>query len=163
MGTPEWSTADLCDDFGDAVQVVAPLLYDFGGRAQFSGEMVTVRVRDDNTLVRALLDTAGAARVLVVDGGGSTRCALLGDRLCALAVERGWAGVVVHGAVRDTAVLRGLPLGVRALAAVPKRSAKGGGGEEGISLAFGGATFTPGAWLYSDADGIALATRRLTA
>lgn len=158
-----FATTDLCDAHGDSARVVstAPPLGDFGGATRFSGAISTVRAPDDNTFVRAALEEPGAGRVLVVDGGASTRCALLGDMLGALAHDNGWAGVVVNGCVRDTAQLRALPIGVRALGAMPRKSDKKGRGERDVPVTFGGVTFTPGEWLYADADGIVVSARRL--
>jgi len=151
------ATADLCDELGAALQVAAPLLHDFGRRSAFGGPISTLRVFEDNTLVRATLESNGRGRVLVVDGGGSTRCALLGDRLATLAVEHGWAGVVIHGCVRDAAALAGVELGIRALATSPRQSGKGGAGEREVAVSFAGVTFHPGHHLYADADGIVVA------
>ena len=111
---------------GDAVRVAEPVFRDYGGVRSFSGEIETLRVFEDNALVRATLETAGRGRVLVVDGGGSVRTALLGGQLAALAVENGWSGVVIFGAVRDLPELRNTKLGIKALAAAPRRSAKQG-------------------------------------
>ncbi len=156
-----FSTADLCDAFGDAVHPAAPLFREFGAAASFHGPIATVRVSDDNALVREVLETAGGGRVLVVDGGGSTRCALVGGRLAQLALTNGWAGVVVNGCVRDSAEIARISVGVRALAAVPRKSAKTGAGEREVAVGFAGVTFTPGHWLYADGDGIVVAARDL--
>jgi regulator of ribonuclease activity A len=156
-----FSTADLCDTFGDAVHPAAPLFREFGAVARFHGPIATVRVADDNALVRGALADPGGGRVLVVDGGGSTRCALVGGRLAQLALTNGWAGVVVNGCVRDSAEIATLAVGVRALAAVPRKSGKTGAGEKEVAIAFAGVTFTPGHWLYADADGIVVAARDL--
>lgn len=155
------STADLCDEFGDDVRVAGPLFGDYGGSESFSGRVETVRVFEDNVLVRGALEEEGRGRVLVVDGGGSTRCALLGDRLAAMAHENGWAGVVVNGCIRDSAEVAKLPLGVKALHAVPRRSGKEGSGERGVAVEFAGVSFSPGDYLYADADGIVVAERGL--
>lgn len=156
-----WTTADLCDG-NPEIQVAAPVLRDFGGTPRFAGRIATVRVRDDNGLVRARLSSAGDGQVLVVDGGGSLSCALVGDRLGELAVANGWRGVVIHGCVRDSAALAGLSLGVRALATNPRRSRKSGEGENDAELHFAAVTWKPGAWLYADADGIVLSEYPLT-
>lgn len=155
-------TTDLCDANPD-LAVAAPILADFGGLAAFGGPIATLRVWEDNTLVRAALEQPGGGRVLVVDGGGSTSCALVGDILAGLALANGWAGVVVHGCVRDVAELRAIGIGVRALAACPRRSAKGGGGERDVTLSFAGVIFTPGHFLYADADGVVVSPRDLAA
>ena len=148
------STSDLCDRHGDRVAVAEPGLRDFGGRAAFSGPIETVRVFEDNALVRKVLETEGRGRVLVVDGGGSRRCALLGGRLAALAATNGWAGVVVHGCVRDVAEIRAASVGVKALDACPRPPAKTGAGEQGVALTFAGITFNPGYVLWGDEDGV---------
>ncbi len=163
---PAFSTADLCDlveNSGEELRVAEPVLRDFGGLLAFHGSIATLRCPEDNSLVRGALENPGAGRVLVVDGGGSTRCALLGDQLAALALERGWSGVVIWGCVRDSAALRRMPLGVKALAAQPCRSAKRGAGQAGSVLRFAGIEFQPGWHLYADADGIVLAARALHA
>ena len=154
-------TTDLCDAHAAELQIAAPLFRDFGGSPAFAGPISTVHVYEDNVLVRAALEEAGAGRVLVVDGGGSLRCALVGDLLGALGVKNGWAGIVVHGCVRDSAELARLPLGVRALATNPLRSEKRGEGQRDVPVAFAGVTFTPGHFLYADADGIVVAPRSL--
>lgn len=156
-----FSTADLSDACGDAVHQAAPLFREFGAADQFHGPIATVRVRDDNALVREVLETSGHGRVLVVDGGGSTRCALLGGRLAQLALTNGWAGVVVNGCVRDSFEIARLAVGVRALAAVPRKSGKTGAGEKDVAVEFAGVTFKPGHWLYADGDGIVVAARDL--
>lgn len=154
-------TADLCDRHDTDVQVAVPLLRDFGGTRSFAGPIATVRVHDDNTLVRRALEEPGNGRVLVVDGGGSTRCALVGDRLAGLAATNGWAGVVVHGCIRDVDAIASIPVGVKALASTPRRSGKTGGGEAGGVVEFAGVRFAPGHYLYADADGIVVADRQL--
>lgn len=154
-------TADLCDAFPDRVRVVAPLFRDLGGVNAFAGPIETLRVHEDNALVREALETAGGGRVLVVDGGGSLRTALVGGRLAALAHENGWSGVVVYGCVRDSAELAATPVGVKALSTQPMKSAKTGKGERGVPVTFGGVTFAPGDWLCADADGIVVADSEL--
>jgi regulator of ribonuclease activity A len=147
-------TSDLCDRYGDRVAVAEPLFRDFGGRAAFSGLIETVRVFEDNALVRAVLEGAGLGRVLVVDGGGSRRCALVGGRLAALASAQGWSGIVVNGCVRDVGEIAAAGIGVKALNACPRSSAKRGAGERSVPVGFAGVTFTPGHLIWGDADGI---------
>jgi regulator of ribonuclease activity A len=155
METAMTATADLCDADGDRVAVCAPILRGFGGRRAFAGPIRTLRVFEDNALVRAALEQPGEGAVLVVDGGGSLRCALVGGNLGVLAVDNGWAGIVVNGCVRDCDELAELPLGVLALASHPRRSAKGRfGGESGVVLEFGGIRWRPGAQLHADPDGV---------
>jgi regulator of ribonuclease activity A len=155
-----WTTPDLCDAY-PGLAVAEPIFRDYGGRRSFAGPVLTLRVQDDNTLVRATLETPGEGRVLVVDGGGSMRCALLGDRLAELAVTNGWAGVIVHGCIRDSTLVAAMDIGVKALATHPRRSGKGGGGERAVAVTFAGVTFAPGEWCYADADGIVVAPGRL--
>ena len=152
------STADLHDEYGDALQSCSLQLRRFGGVARFQGVVSTVRCHRDNALVKAALAEPGAGTVLVVDGGGSLESALVGDLVGASAVANGWAGVVVNGAVRDVVALGTLPLGVLALGSNPSRSAKDGVGDRDVPVAFGGVEFIPGAHLWADEDGI-LATR----
>jgi len=147
------TTADLLDEHGDRAQVCLLQFRSFGPAA-FSGPIATVRCREDNVLVRAAVGEPGDGRVLVVDGGGSYRCALLGDNLASIALENGWAGVVLNGCVRDSAALAGLGLGVKALGTNPRPSGKGGGGETGVPVEFGGVRFEPGARLHADEDGV---------
>ncbi|NJM05176.1 ribonuclease E activity regulator RraA [Candidatus Gracilibacteria bacterium] len=147
-------TTDLSDTHGDAVQVAEPLFRSFGGVQTFRGPISTLKVFEDNTLVRALLEEPGAGRTLVIDGGGSLRCALVGDQLGMLAVQNGWAGIIVYGCVRDSAALSQLALGIQALAAHPRRSGKRGEGQRDIAVTFAGVRFAPGDYLYADEDGI---------
>ncbi len=156
-----FATTDLCDEFGAEVRVAEPLFRDWGGSASFAGPIETLRVFEDNALVRAALEAPGHGRVLVVDGGGSLRTALVGGNLAALAHRNGWAGIVVHGCIRDAAELAGIPVGVKALHASPRKSAKAGVGERGVPVTFAGITFEPGAHLYADGDGIVVSGRDL--
>lgn len=157
----EFAVADLSDAHPEC-PILAPGLHDFGGRARFAGPIRTLKVFEDNALVRSTLESAGNGAVLVVDGGGSLRCALVGGMLGELALRNGWSGIVVHGCVRDVAELRALPLGVRALACHPRKSAKGahGGVADGM-LEILGARMTSGHWLYADEDGILVSQRAL--
>jgi len=156
-----WTTADLCDAHGEAVQVLGLAWRDYGGRAKFCGPIATVAAWEDNSLVRTALEGAGEGRVLVVDGGGSLRCAMIGDQLGAMAVRNGWAGVVVHGAIRDAAELATLPLGLKALGTNPRKSQKLGAGQQEVTVRIGAAAFGPGSYLYGDEDGVIVAARRL--
>lgn len=156
-----FATTDLSDAHPDA-QVCAPLFRDFGGSDAFFGRIETVKVYEDNTLVRATLKTPGDGRVLVVDGGGSLRCALVGGLLGQLAVDNGWTGIVVFGCVRDVAELAAQAVGVKALAAHPRKSLRGlHGGSAGVAVSFADVRFVPGDWLYADVDGIVVADRAL--
>lgn len=155
------ATTDLCDAHGESVRVVAPLFRDFGKVRHFAGTIATIKVFEDNVLVRAALEQPGEGRVLVVDGGGSLRCALMGDIIARLAVDSGWAAVVINGCVRDAEAIGELALGVRALGTHPRKSGKKGWGERDVPLSFGGVTFRPGEWLCADADGIVVAEQPL--
>ncbi len=148
------TTADLMDEREEQLASCELQLRPYGARRAFAGRVRTVRCRDDNVLVRRLLEQPGSGQVLVVDGGGSLHTALLGDVIAGLAATNGWEGVVINGAVRDVAALAALDLGVRALGSQPRRSAKAGAGEVDVPVTFGGATFRPGAELWSDEDGI---------
>jgi regulator of ribonuclease activity A len=155
------AVADLSDAHPECA-IVAPALHDFGGRRRFHGPMRTLKVFEDNALVRAALETPGNGAVLVIDGGGSLRCALVGGLLGALAVRNGWAGMIVHGCVRDCVELAAQPLGVRALAACPRKSDKGAhGGRSAVPLDFLGVHWEPGAWVYADEDGILISPQSL--
>lgn len=154
-------TTDLCDQYADQLQVAAPIFRSYGGAVAFAGPISTVQVYEDNVLVRAALADPGAGRVLVVDGGGSLRCALVGDQLAALGLGNGWAGVVINGCIRDVAALRALAFGVQALASNPLRSAKHGRGARDVELHFAGLVCRPGQYLYADEDGIIIAEQPL--
>jgi regulator of ribonuclease activity A len=155
------ATADLCDEFGAEVRVAEPLFRDWGGSMAFAGPVETLRVFEDNALVRRVLESPGRGRVLVVDGGGSLRSALVGGNLAALALQNGWAGILVNGCIRDSDEIRTLPLGVKALHSVPRKSAKTGGGDQGVPVTFAGVTFARGCHLYADRDGVVVADRDL--
>ncbi|MBN9612148.1 MAG: ribonuclease E activity regulator RraA [Actinobacteria bacterium] len=148
------STADLYDERGEELQSVSLQLQNLGGRARFSGPVRTVRCHRDNALLKSVLGTPGDGAVLVVDGGGALESALVGDLIAGLAVEHGWAGIVVHGVIRDRAAIGELPIGVKALGSNPAKSSKTGAGEADVPVSFGGAVFRPGATLWSDEDGI---------
>lgn len=152
--TPNLSTADLIDDHGDTLRSCSTQFRRFGGRTSFFGRVRTVKCHEDNGLVKQVLNTPGEGAVLVVDGGGSLRSALMGDMIAESAVANGWAGVVIFGAVRDTRALGELDLGVKALGSNPRKSAKDGAGRLDVPVTFGDVTFVPGEWLYSDEDGV---------
>lgn len=148
------ATTDL-SDANPGAQVCDPVFQSWGGRPAFSGTIATLKVFEDNTMVRAAVEQRGEGRVLVVDGGGSVRCALFGGNLAVLAAQNGWAGVVVNGAVRDVDEIDAQPIGVRGLAAHPRRSEKGmHSGQTGLPVIFAGVVFREGEWLCADRDGI---------
>jgi len=147
-------TADLVDDIGPDVRSCDLQLRQYGGRREFAGPISTVRCHQDNALLKTVLSEPGSGRVLVVDGGGSLHCALIGDVIAELARTNGWSGLVVHGAVRDAATLATLDIGIKALGTNPRKSAKTGAGERGCVVSFGGVEFVPGELAFSDDDGI---------
>ncbi len=152
-------TADFLDANEAALKagtlhVVAPMFQSYGGRAAFGGAISTLKLFEDNSLVRTALSQPGQGRVLVIDGGGSQRCALVGDQLAELAVKNGWVGIVVYGCIRDSRAIGGMALGVFALATHPLKSIKKNVGEADIPVTFGGVTFVPGHYLYADEDGV---------
>lgn len=149
-----FTTPDLCDAHEGKVSVVAPMFRRYGGRAAFAGQISTVTCFEDNSLVREALGKPGAGRVLVVDGGGSLRCALVGDQLALLGQSNGWAGIVVYGCIRDSAAISRMDIGVRALDTHPLKSVKRGAGQADEPVSFGGVRFVPGHYLYADDDGI---------
>ena len=151
------ATADLFDEIPDKLAVCRVPFRSFGGRRRFHGPVITARVFQDNTGVKEALRRAQPGQVLVVDGGASLHCALLGDRLAAIGVERGLRGIVIHGAVRDVAALGELDLGVLALASNPRRSGDGVPGEQDVDLAIGGLVIRAGGYLYVDEDAVVYA------
>jgi regulator of ribonuclease activity A len=159
-----FKTADLCDQYENdddaGLQVAAPIFRHYGGNRAFTGSIVTLKIFEDNAKVRTILSENGDGKVLVVDGGGSTRCALLGDQLGILAQKNGWAGVVVYGCVRDTDELAKLPLGVVALGTCPRRSVKKDEGDVNVTLHFADVNFVPGEQLFADEDGIIVVRNR---
>ncbi|KPC00365.1 Ribonuclease activity regulator protein RraA [Pseudomonas syringae pv. maculicola] len=155
-------TPDLCDAYPELVQVVEPMLSNFGGRDSFGGQIVTLKCSEDNSLVKEQVELDGKGKVLVVDGGGSLRCALLGDMLAEKAAKHGWEGLVIYGCVRDVDMLAQTDLGVQALASYPKRSEKRGVGQLDLPVTFGGVTFRPGEYLYADNNGVIISPSPLT-
>ena len=153
---------DLCDAHESEVRVVSPMFRSYGGKARFHGPAATLKLFEDNSLVRAMFESAGAGRVLVIDGGGSLRRALVGDQLARLAADNGWAGVVVYGCIRDSAAISGMDLGVFALATHPMKTVKRNVGEADVAVTFGGVTFKPGDWVYADEDGVIVSDKALS-
>lgn len=155
------ATADISDQHPDKVQIAAPGFRDFGGIPAFAGLISTVSCQNDNSKVREALEEEGNGRVLVVDGSASMQCALLGDILAGMAREHGWAGVIVNGCIRDSAVIATLQIGVKALDANPLKSVKRGAGDRDVPVRFSGIDFTPSHWVCADPDGILVASRAL--
>ncbi|WP_115047204.1 ribonuclease E activity regulator RraA [Xanthomonas arboricola] len=151
-----WTTPDLCDRFAE-VSIAEPVFRSYGARTAFCGPITTVRCFEDNSRVRELAATLGDGRVLVVDGQGSLKHALLGDQVAAQAVANGWAGVLIHGCVRDVEILATLSLGVLALGACPRRTERRDLGDVDVPVNFAGVAFVPGHWLYADGNGVLVA------
>nr|WP_225777710.1 ribonuclease E activity regulator RraA [Pseudomonas sp. Marseille-Q3773] len=147
-------TTDLCDEHGAQARVLAPVFTDLGGKADFQGRAVTVKCFEDNSRIKELSGQAGKGRVLVIDGGGSDRCALFGDHVAQDLVRNGWGGVLVYGYVRDKAVLKGLPMAIKALGVTPVKSVKRNEGQVGLPVTFAGQTIVDGDLLYADDDGV---------
>ncbi len=165
----EWVTCDLLDNNPDC-QVCSPNMegkrfFSYGGQSNFGGEIVTVKCFEDNSRVKELLATHGKkdghGKVLVVDGGGSMRCALLGDMIAQSAVDNGWAGVIVYGCVRDIDDMANMPLGVQALGSIPRKSNRQGVGDTDVTLHFGGMTIRSGMFVYADNNGIIVSDKAL--
>lgn len=161
-----FTTPDLLDANEDktsdgTLRVVAPMFQRYGARASFSGRIVTLKLFEDNSLVREAFAEDGRGKVLIIDGGGSLRCALVGDQLAILAQKNGWEGVVVNGCIRDSGVIGKIDIGVRAINTHPLKSVKKGAGDRDINVSFGGVTFKSGEWLYADEDGVIVAATAL--
>jgi len=159
-------TADLLDANEEAaragtIRIVAPMFRHFGGLTRFAGSVATIKLFEDNSLVRKVLEKAGAGRVLVIDGGGSQRCALVGDQLARLGVQNHWAGIIVYGCIRDSNAMRQMGIGVLALGTHPLKTVKKNVGEADVAITFGGVTFTPGEWICADEDGIIVSPHSL--
>ncbi|WP_258105825.1 ribonuclease E activity regulator RraA [Marinoscillum sp. MHG1-6] len=155
------STAGLWDEFGGELSPADPIFRSFGMRHCFYGEVATLKIFEDNTLVRELLSQKGQGKVLIVDGGGSLRCALVGDQLAQLAIDNGWAGIVVYGCIRDSSVINKMDIGIKALNTTPVKSIKRGEGQRNVEVCFAGVHLKPGDFLYADEDGLLRASNRL--
>jgi regulator of ribonuclease activity A len=156
-----FSVPDLCDEFHAHLQILDPVFTEYGSQHKFEGEIGTIECFEDNSLVKEALQTDGWGKVLVVDGGGSLRCALLGDMLAAMASKNGWQGVLINGCVRDVEILKTINIGVRALNCYPLKSEKLGRGQLNVPLRFAGVEFEPGNYLYADENGVVLAREKL--
>ena len=154
-------TTDLWDRYESRLQVAEPVFQNFGGKNTFSGEAVCVKVFEDNVLVKQALQNEGRGKVLVVDGGGSLQCALIGDILAGIALTNKWNGLVIYGCIRDSKEIALLPIGVKALNTSPRKSRKEGAGTVGQPLSFAGIRVSPGNYIYADADGLLVAEEKL--
>lgn len=155
-------TADLCDEYAADIQVAEPIFRKYGGRRNFGGQAVTLRVFEDNPLIKSALEDAGGGRVLVVDGGASQRCALFGGNIARIASANGWSGVIINGCIRDRLEIDATDIGVRALNTCPRKSRKQGLGERDVDLFFAGIDVRPGDYVFADEDGIVVSARDLS-
>jgi regulator of ribonuclease activity A len=155
-------TADLCDEYAADIQVADPIFRNYGSRQSFGGRAITLRVFEDNPLIRSTLEGPGSGRVLVVDGGASKRCALVGGNIARIAADNGWSGVIINGCVRDRLEIDAAEIGIRALNTCPRKSRKQGLGEKDVDLFFAGIDFRPGDYVFADEDGIVVSARDLS-
>ena len=153
---------DLCDQYGDSLRVLSPMLKNFGGNNCFHGKISTIKCHEDNSFVADAVREEGDGSVLVVDGGGSLRCALLGDNLAAIAASNSWAGIIVFGCVRDVVALKDISLGIQAIAPHPIKSVKRQVGLRDVEVSFGGVSFIPGQYVYADDNGVIVSEDELT-
>jgi regulator of ribonuclease activity A len=156
-----FTTADLWDEHETVLSCVDPIFNHFGNKKVFSGKITTIKLFEDNSLVRKQLESDGKGKVLVIDGGASLRCALIGDQLAALAIQNNWEGIIVNGCIRDSQVINSMNIGIKALNTSPVKSVKRNIGEIAIPVKFGGITFISGDYIYADADGILLSKLNL--
>lgn len=156
-----FKTADLCDEHSDSISIAQPLFKDYGKKISFCGEISTVKCFEDNSLVRKQLEQAGNGRVLVIDGGGSTRCAMVGDILAQMGADNDWNGIVVYGCIRDSGEIATIDIGVKAIGTMPIKSVKKGEGDINIPVHFADVDFIPGQFAYADEDGIILSAHAL--
>ncbi|KAK9906514.1 hypothetical protein WJX75_003146 [Coccomyxa subellipsoidea] len=168
--TARGATADLCDVYitdpvdvvtARDVQIMEPNFRDYGGNIRFSGKVTTIKCFENNPLVRKALEEDGEGRVLVVDGGGSLRCALLGDNIAEMAYKNGWSGILINGCIRDSEDIGKMPLGVKALNTYPLKSSKRDNGLTDVPLTFAGVNIAPGDYLYADKDGVLVSPKEL--
>lgn len=158
----EYVLPDLCDEYPELVRVVAPMFRNYGGRSSFGGPITTIKCHEDNSLVANAVDETGEGRVLIVDGGGSMRCGLLGDNLALKAANNGWAGIIIYGCVRDVDELAKMDLGIQALNAIPLKSVKRDIGLRDEVVTFGGVSFVPGEYAYADNNGVLASSEPLS-
>ncbi len=155
------TTCDISDKLHPNVQYLEPVYKNYGAKTSFSGHIVTVKCYEDNSLVEAALKTNGKNSVLVIDAGGSMNCAMLGDKRATDAIKNEWEGILVHGLIRDSATIKGMEIGIRALGVYPLKSMKNGIGDSNLIVNFSGVTFTPGEYLYADEDGVIVVKEKL--
>lgn len=157
----QFTTPDICDDFEDQVRVLDNIFNNYGGLNSFCGSAVTIKCFEDNSVVKKLLDSPGEGRVIVMDGGGSLRRAILGDMLAKNAQDNGWAGLVINGCIRDCDEIAALNIGVKAISTHPMKTEKRGLGDLDIPVSFAGQTIKPGDWVYADNNGVLVSDSKL--
>jgi regulator of ribonuclease activity A len=157
----DFKTADLCDAHSETISIARPGMLSYGGKSCLAGRIVTLKLFEDNSLLRDILDKSGEGQVIVVDGGASMRCALLGDILAGMAVNKGWGGLVINGCIRDSADIAKMNISIRALGTHPLKSVKKGVGEVNVPVSFYNLEFIPGHYIYADEDGIIVAKEDL--
>ena len=157
----DFSTADLWDEHAEHLECSQPIFKMFGLNHSFYGEIVTLKLFEDNSLVRKTLETHGKGKVLVVDGGASLRCALVGDKLAELAIKNKWEGIIVNGCIRDSSQINNMNIGIKAINTCPVKSIKKNIGELNIPVKFSGVKFIPEQYLYSDCDGVLISKKLL--
>lgn len=153
---------ELCDQYPDDVRVLEPMFMNFGGKERFYGKVVTIKAFEDNSLVREQVAQDGTGKVLVVDGGGALRRAMLGDVLAEKAAKNGWQGIIIYGCIRDVNAIGEIDLGVQSLATHPMKTDKRGLGDLNVPVTFGGTTIKPGDYLYADNNGVLVSDKELT-
>lgn len=154
-------TPDLCDDHPNDVRVLTPMFNNYGGKKNFCGEAVTIKCFEDNSLVKEQAGQPGNGKIMVVDGGGSLRKALLGDMIAENAVKNGWEGFIIFGCIRDVDAIAALDLGVQALNTIPLKTEKRGIGDLNVPVTFGGQTIAPGEFIYADNNGVIVSQKAL--
>ena len=156
------ATPDLCDAYPDLVRVLEPIFKNYGGRSSFGGEIVTVKCFEDNSVVKESADKPGNGKVMVVDGGGSLKKALLGDLIAETALNNEWEGFIIYGCIRDVEPIGKMRIGVKALNSIPLKTQRKGVGDLNVQIKFGGVTFNPGEYVYADTTGIIVSSMQLT-
>lgn len=156
-----YQIADLCDQYPQLVKVADPIFRSYGAKISFGGQIATIKVHEDNVLVKETLAQPGQGKVLVVDGGGSLRCALVGDLLAKLANDNGWEGIIIYGCIRDSSAISQISIGIKALNTHPLKSVKHGRGDRNLPVNFAGVTFFHGHYVYADADGVIVSEQPL--
>ena len=157
----DFHVADLCDQFGDKAKVLQPIFTDFGGKHRCYGEVVTVKCFEDNSRIKELSQQPGFGQILVIDAGGSDRCAVVGDMIAGDLQRNGWLGIIVFGYIRDKVELAKLPIVVKALGTMPCRSNKRGEGQINLPVEFANQRILPGDKIYMDEDGIIILNERV--